>query len=176
MWHLLTSVRIKNSRFFLEKSVANNFWKNSAITMVAAIAIDYYIATKLASNNDDVWEWFAILMIVPLVFVIKAALIRIVLWKVFLKKDMVAAYEEMFIQASWAKPSTDYQDAEDYLIDVVDDGKNNLAMRLEAAKMYGYLRSLYETQQVVGALQMSSAIKAAMISYEKNYKEVECQN
>lgn len=160
----------------MEIRVSNNFWKNSAITLVVAVGIDYYIATKLAATKDGVWEWFAILMIVPLAFAIKAAVIRIVLWKAFIKRDVVTAYEEMFIKESWAKPSCEYQDAEEYLIDVMDERNNNLKTRIEAAKMYGYLRSLYETQQIVGAIQMSSAIKAAMISYEKNYKEVECQN
>ncbi len=156
----------------MEIEVANKFWKNSAITLVVAVGIDYYIATKLAGTSDGVWEWFTILMIVPLAFAVKAALIRIVLWKAFIKRDMVAAYEEMFNKEEWAKPSCEYQDAEEYLIDVMDEHKNNLKTRMEAAKMYGYLRALYETQQVVGALQMSSALKAAMISYEKNYKEV----
>jgi hypothetical protein len=160
----------------LELKVANKFWKNSAITLVVAVGIDYYIATKLAATKDGVWEWFAILMIVPLAFAVKAALIRLVLWKAFIKRDVVEVYEDIFSKASWPKPSSEYQDAEDYLIDVMDEKNSNLVIRLEAAKMYGYLRSLYESQQVVGALQMSSALKAAMISYEKNYKEVECQN
>ncbi len=156
--------------------MANKFWKNSAITLVVAVGIDYYIATKLAGANDGVWEWFAILMIVPLAFAIKAALIRIVLWKVFIKRDVVTAYEEMFRAGTWKKPSSEYQDSEDYLIDVLHEANEDIVIRLEAAKMYGYMRALYETQQVVGALQMSSALKAAMISYEKNYKEVESQN
>jgi hypothetical protein len=156
----------------LEIEVANKFWKNSAITLVVAVGIDYYIATKLAGTSDGVWEWFTILMIVPLAFAVKAALIRIVLWKAFIKRDMVAAYEEMFSKEEWAKPSSEYQDAEEYLIDVMDEHKNNLKTRMEAAKMYGYLRALYETQQVVGAIQMSSALKSAMISYEKNYKDM----
>jgi hypothetical protein len=160
----------------LENKVANKFWKNSAITLVVAVGIDYYIATKLAATKDGVWEWFAILMIVPLAFAIKAALIRIVLWKAFIKRDVVAAYEEMFRAGTWKKPSSEYQDAEEYLIDVLHETSEDIVIRLEAAKMYGYMRALYETQQVVGALQMSSALKTAMISYEKNYKEVECQN
>ena len=155
--------------------MANKFWKNSAITLVVAVGIDYYIATKLAATNDGVWEWFAILMIVPLACAIKAALIRIVLWKAFIKRDVVAGYAEMFSAGTWKKPSSEYQDAEDYLIDVLHEANEDIVIRLEAAKMYGYMRALYDTQQVVGALQMSSALKAAMISYEKNYKEVECQ-
>lgn len=151
--------------------MASKFWKNSAITLVVAIGIDYYIATKLAGTNDGVWEWFAILMIVPLAFAVKAALIRIVLWKAFIKSDAVATYEEMFRAGIWKKPSSEYQDAEDYLIDVMHETSEDIVIRLEAAKMYGYIRALYETQQVVGALQMSSALKSAMISYEKNYKD-----
>ena len=111
-------------------------------------------------------------MIVPLAFAIKAALIRIVLWKAFIKRDVVAAYEEMFRAGTWKKPSSEYQDAEDYLLDVLNEENENIVIRLEAAKMYGYLRALYESQQVVGALQMSSALKAAMVSYEKNHKDV----
>ena len=57
------------------------------------------------------------------------------------------------------------------MIDVLHEANEDIVIRLEAAKMYGYIRALYETQQVVGALQMSSALKAAMISYEKNYKD-----
>jgi hypothetical protein len=167
-----TSVSVKTHAFLLESKVANKFWKNSAITLVVAVGIDYYIATKLAGTNDGVWEWFAILMIVPLAFAIKAALIRIVLWKAFIKRDVVVAYEEMFRAGTWKKPSSEYQDAEDYLIDVLNEENEDIVRRLEAAKMYGYLRALYETQQVVGALQMSSALKSAMVSYEKNYKDV----
>ena len=92
-------------------------------------------------------------------------------WKAFIKSDAVATYEEMFRAGIWKKPSSEYQDAEDYLIDVMHETSEDIVIRLEAAKMYGYIRALYETQQVVGALQMSSALKSAMISYEKNYKD-----
>lgn len=169
----MKSVCVKTHAFLLEIKVTNKFWKNTAITMIVAVGIDYYIATKLAGTSDGVWEWFAILMIVPLVFAVKAALIRVVLWKAFIKKDVVAAYEQMFGNDAWAKPNTEYQDVEDYFIDVMNEDGNSMKTRLEAARLYGYLRALYETQQVVGALQMSSALKSAMISYEKNYKDVD---
>jgi thioredoxin-like negative regulator of GroEL len=91
------------------------------------------------------------------------------LWKVFIKRNVVKVYLEMFIASSFPKPSSDYQDADDYLTEVMDEQNNTDAVRMEAAKTYGYMRALYETQQVVGALQMSSAIKAAMMAYEKNY-------
>lgn len=150
--------------------MVNNYWRNTAITLLFAVGVDYLIANWLAGTIYGVWEWFAILMIVPLVFAIKVGLIRIVLWKAFIKNEVVAVYLEMFEALSFPKPSTDYEDADDYLIDVINEQKNNDAVRIEAAKTYGYMRALYETQQVVGALQMSSAIKAAMIAYEKNYR------
>jgi hypothetical protein len=147
--------------------VTKNFWKNSAITLIVALGIDYLIANWLAGINYGMWEWFAILMIVPLVFAIKVGLIRVVLWKTFIKNEVIAVYLAMFKASSFPKPNSDYQDADDYLTDVINEQKNNDAVRIEAAKTYGYMRALYETQQVVGALQMSSAIKAAMIDYEK---------
>jgi hypothetical protein len=150
--------------------VVNNYWRNTAITLFFAVGVDYLIAIQLAGDKDKVWWWFAILMIVPLLFAIKVGLIRIVLWKAFLKKDVVAIYFKIFKASSFPKPSSDYQDADDYLIEVMNEQKNNDAVRIEAAKTYGYMRALYETQQVVGALQMSSAIKAAMTAYEKNYR------
>lgn len=150
--------------------MVNNYWRNTAITLLFAVGVDYLIAIQLAGDKDKVWWWFAILMIVPLLFAIKVGLIRIVLWKAFLKNDVVAVYLEMFKASSFPKPSSDYQDADDYLTEVMDEQNNTDAMRMEAAKIYGYMRALYETQQVVGALQMSSAIKAAMIAYEKNYR------
>ena len=147
--------------------MAKNFLKNTAITLIIAVFVDYLIANWLASIRHGVWEWFAILMIVPFLFAIKVGLIRILLWKAFIKNEVVAVYLKMFIASSFPKPSSDYQDADDYLIDVINEQKNTDAIRMEAARMYGYMRALYETQQVVGALQMSSAIKAAMKSYEK---------
>ena len=150
--------------------MVNNYWRNTAITLLFAVGVDYLIAIQLAGDKDKVWWWFAILMIVPFLFAIKVGLIRIVLWKAFLKNDVVAVYLEMFKASSFPKPSSDYQDADDYLTEVMDEQNNTDAMRMEAAKIYGYMRALYETQQVVGALQMSSAIKAAMIAYEKNYR------
>ncbi len=150
--------------------MVNNYWRNTAITLFFAVGVDYLIAIQLAGDKDKVWWWFAILMIVPLLFAIKVGLIRIVLWKAFLKKDVVAIYFKIFKASSFPKPSSDYQDADDYLIEVMNEQKNNDAVRIEAAKTYGYMRALYETQQVVGALQMSSAIKAAMTAYEKNYR------
>ena len=148
--------------------MVNNYWRNTAITLLFAVGVDYLIAIQLAGDKDNVWWWFAILMIVPLLFAIKVGLIRIVLWKAFLKNDVVAVYLEMFKASSFPKPSSEYQDADDYLIEVMNEQKNNDAVRIEAAKTYGYMRALYETQNVVGALQMSSAIKAAMTAYENN--------
>ncbi|CAN6135274.1 hypothetical protein MCEKH37_01635 [Methylophilaceae bacterium] len=147
--------------------MTKNYWRNTAITLLFAVGIDYLIANWLAGYIYGVWEWFAILMIVPLVFAIKVGFIRIVLWKAFIKNEVVAVYLEMLKALSFPKPSSDYQDADDYLIDVMNEEKNTDAMRIEAAKTYGYMRALYETQQVVGALQMSSAIKAAMVAYEE---------
>ena len=145
-----------------------NYWRNTAITLLFAVGVDYFIAIQMAGDKDKVWWWFAVLMIVPLLFAIKYGLIRTVLWKVFLKKDVVAIYLEMFKASSFPKPNSDYQDADDYLIEVMNEKNNTDFIRIEAARIYGYMRALYETQQVVGALQMSSAIKAAMIAYEKN--------
>jgi hypothetical protein len=156
--------------FFKGKQLTNKFLRGWAITMVLSVGVDYLIATKIAGSKDGVWEWFAILMIVPLAFALKWALIRVILWNILGKKELVVTYVKMFSASHWSKPSSEYQDAEDYLIENLDRQENSLETRFKAAKMYGYLRAVYETQQIVGALQMSSAIKAAMIIYEKNYK------
>ena len=148
--------------------MVNNYWRNTAITLLFAVGVDYLIAIQLAGDKDKVWWWFGILIIIPLLFAIKVGLIRTVLWKAFLKKDVVAIYFKIFKASSFPKPSSDYQDADDYLIEVMNEQNNTDSIRMEAARIYGYMRALYETQQLVGALQMSSAIKAAMIAYEKN--------
>jgi len=146
------------------------YWMNSAITLAAFAGVDYFIALKLTSNEDDAWWLFVLLMIVPLVFSIKAAIIRTALWKLFIKKDVVELYIQMFNAGNWPKPNTEFEDAEEYLIKVIQDEKINDVIRIEAAKLYGYVRSLYDSQQVVSALQISSALKTAMIRYEGNCK------
>jgi hypothetical protein len=150
--------------------VANSYWRNTAITLLFGLGIDFLIATLLADDKHRVWEWFAILMFVPLFFAIKVGLIRMLLWKAFIKNDVVEVYFKMFTASSFPRPNSAYQDADDYLVEVINEQNNADAIRMEAARIYGYMRALYETQQVVGALQMSSAIKAAMIAYEKNYR------
>ena len=35
------------------------------MTLAVAIGIDYYIATKIAGGKGEVWEWFALLLIIP---------------------------------------------------------------------------------------------------------------
>lgn len=147
------------------------YWMNSAITLAVFAGVDYFIATKLTSNEDDAWWLFVLLMIVPLVFSIKSAIIRTALWKIFIKKDVVEQYTRMLDEGKWPKPNAEYEDAEDYLLKVIADKECNEAIRIEAAKLYGYVRSLYDSQQVVSALQISSALKTAMIRYEGNCKD-----
>ena len=161
---------VKTHAVFFGNKRMKKYWTNSAITLAAFAGVDFFIATKLTSNEGDAWLLFVVLMIVPIVFSIKSAIIRAALWKLFIKKDVVDQYTQMFIAGEWPKPNNEFEDAEDYLLKVIDDKECNEATRIEAAKFFGYVRSLYESQQVVSALQTSSALKAAMIRYEGNFQ------
>lgn len=150
------------------------FSSNSSSTvliLLVVLGVDYLLATQLASDSNEVWTWFLILMIVPLVFAIKAAVIRLVMWKFYLKKISVDYYLNLFQKQKWPRWGF-CSDAEDYLTDVIEDSNENIDVRITASKIYGEIRSNAENQRLVSYLLMNSAIKKAAQLHDKTiYKQ-----
>lgn len=150
------------------------FSSNSSSTvliLLVVLGVDFLLATQLASDSNEVWTWFLILMIVPLVFAIKAAVIRLVMWKFYLKKISVDYYLNLFQKQKWPRWGF-CSDAEDYLTDVIEDSNENIDVRITASKIYGEIRSNAENQRLVSYLLMNSAIKKAAQLHDKTiYKQ-----
>jgi hypothetical protein len=146
------------------------FSSNSSSTvliLLVVLGVDFLLATQLASDSNEVWTWFLILMIVPLVFAIKAAVIRLVMWKFYLKKISVDYYLNLFQKQKWPRWGF-CSDAEDYLTDVIEDSNENIDIRITASKIYGEIRSNAENQRLVSYLLMNSAIKKAAQLHDKS--------
>lgn len=144
---------------------------STVLILLVVLCVDYLLATLLASDPKEVWNWFFILMIVPLVFAIKAAIIRFFLWKFYLKKISVNYYLNLFQKQKWPRWGF-CSDAEDYLTDVIEDSNENIDVRITASRIYGEIRSNADNQRLVSYLLMNSAIKKAAQLHDKTiYKQ-----
>jgi len=137
------------------------YWRYTAITLAIGIGVDIFIANLLADDRVSAWWWLVVLVIVPVIFSVKTGAIRTLLWLLHGKKNLVDEYKKMLSNSGWPKIEYECQDAEDYMLEA-SKKSHDIVVKLEAATMYGYLRALYETQQITGALQLASALKTAI--------------
>ena len=146
---------------------------NTIITTTIIVVADYFIAKYLADTRSDVWWWISILLFVPLLFTLQVSAVRLIVGRVFLKRNSVNEFVHMMKDGAWPKPNRKYEDCDDYLQDVKNDVALSVNVRLDAAEMYGRIRATFETQQVVSAIQISSAFRDAINEYGRSGEAAE---
>ncbi len=150
-----------------------NYWKYNLFLLLLSIAVDYWIAKQLGSNNNEVWDIFLLILLIPLFFSVKSAVVKIFLWVLMARRD---AEEKIFAElssAGWPCPDEyDIENPEDYLTLVASGENNNIDIRLRASSVLGEVSAMYANQQVLTRLLWSSAFKKALKSYA-NLKEAD---
>ena len=91
---------------------------NTIITTTTIVVADYFIAKYLADTRSDVWWWISILLFVPLLFTLQVSAVRLIVGRVFLKRNSVNEFVHMMKDGAWPKPNRKYEDCDDYLQDV----------------------------------------------------------
>lgn len=140
-----------------------NYWRNLLILWGVSLAVDYWIATKLASSSRDVWNIFILLMLVPMFFMLKSALIRTVMWNVVGKRDAADEVFNELITGDWPTPDNyDAANPEDYLTLVVSNDSVSVDTRIKAANILGMVAALNANQQILAKIFWTSSFKTAL--------------
>lgn len=142
--------------------------KNYFFVFIAALGIDYLIASYFSGDNkENFLIYFALLSLIPIFFLIKSTLIKITVWYFFVRDNAIKEFIDEFIKNSWPKPNWDYAIGSDYLSDVILDESADVKVRICAAKILGADEALNSTQQILNAFFMNNALKNAIKRYDK---------
>lgn len=151
-----------------------NYWKHLLIVGGASIAIDYWLATKLASGSREVWNVFILLLVIPMFFLFKSAVIRTVVWFITGKRDATDEVFNELITGDWPTPDNyDVSNPDDYLTLLVSNDNVSTETRIKAANILGMVAAYSGSQQILARIFWSSSFKAALKRYAmiKNREE-----
>lgn len=147
----------------------NSYWKNIGLLFVVSIGIDYWIATQLASRNEEVWFFFILLILIPMFFLFKSAVIRLFVWYFVQKNENQSQILAYLRKNELPKPDefevADLNGPEDYLNRLMEEGKVSNQKKYEIAKTLGVIHTMNQTQQIVAKFIWSKDFLFALKRY-----------
>lgn len=144
-------------------------WQNYGLLIIVSAGVDYWIATLLASRNDEIWFFFILLLLVPIFFLLKFSLIRLILWFFIQRIQTRGQIHDYLLTNDFPKPDefelSSLNGPEEYLERLMQEEGVTDKKKHDVAKTLGMVHTLNQSQQVIAKLTWSIDFLKAMKNF-----------
>lgn len=146
-----------------------NYWRSFGLLIFVSACFDYWIATLLASRDEEVWFLFSLLLLAPIFFSLKSGVVRLVVWYFFQRCQQRSQMLDYLRKHDFPKPdefeTANLNGPEDYLERLSQDESVSASKKQEIDRTIGVVQGLNQTQRTITKLIWSLDFHHALKRY-----------